>query len=164
MFVRYFLELPMPSARVEETLLREPETWLGAIAQLADRRRDQLLADVGIGELVRIERSVAITLGAPVRGTTKTVIPLSWRATGATANLFPTMEADIEVAPLDPRTTQLAISARYVPPLGLVGRMLDRAILHRIAEATLKDFLDHVAEAIRDTGRGLDDHEAALPG
>ena len=40
------------------------------------------------------------------------------------------------------------MSARYVPPFGTVGRAIDRAALSRVAEATLKDFLDRVAEAI----------------
>jgi hypothetical protein len=44
----------------------------------------------------------------------------------------------------------LAISARYALPLGVIGRVLDLALLHRIAEATLKDFLDNVAEAVRE--------------
>jgi hypothetical protein len=40
------------------------------------------------------------------------------------------------------------MSARYVPPLGAVGRAIDRTILFRVAEATLKDFLDRVGEAV----------------
>jgi hypothetical protein len=44
--------------------------------------------------------------------------------------------------------TQLAISARYRPPLGAVGRVADRVLLHRVAEATVKDFLDQVGERI----------------
>jgi hypothetical protein len=44
--------------------------------------------------------------------------------------------------------TQLAISARYRPPRGVVGRAVDRALLHRVAEATLKDFLDRVGQAL----------------
>ena len=44
--------------------------------------------------------------------------------------------------------TQLAISARYEPPFGAIGRLVDRAVLHRVAEATLKDFLDRVGMAV----------------
>ena len=40
------------------------------------------------------------------------------------------------------------MSARYVPPLGVMGRALDRAVLSRVAEATLKDFLDRVADRL----------------
>jgi len=52
------------------------------------------------------------------------------------------------VAGIGASRTQLAISAQYDPPLGSVGRALDRALLHRVAEATLKDFLDRVAAAV----------------
>jgi len=40
------------------------------------------------------------------------------------------------------------MSARYVPPLGALGRVIDRAVLFRVAEATIKDFLDRVREAV----------------
>jgi hypothetical protein len=40
------------------------------------------------------------------------------------------------------------MSAMYVPPFGTIGRVIDRAALSRVAEATLKDFLDRVADAI----------------
>ena len=49
---------------------------------------------------------------------------------------------------MGPDRAQLAMSARYVPPLGAVGRTIDRALLSRVAEATVKDFLDRVADAI----------------
>jgi hypothetical protein len=60
--------------------------------------------------------------------------------------LFPQLEGDIEVAALGPNRSQLSVDARYRPPLALVGRAIDRAMLHRVAEATIKDFVDRVAE------------------
>ena len=50
-------------------------------------------------------------------------------------------------------TTQVAISARYTPPLGALGRAIDRAVLHRVAEATLKDFMDRLRAALLDPAR-----------
>lgn len=148
MFARYFIELPMDASDIEAVLTRELEALLQPIARHATHRGDRLLADVGFGDTVRVERSVAIRLRPPVRTTSKTILPFSWRATGTTGGLFPTMEADLEVASLGPAVTQLAISARYSPPLGVVGRMLDRAVLHRVAEATIKDFLDHLGGVV----------------
>jgi hypothetical protein len=72
---------------------------------------------------------------------------MTWKASGS-GRLFPKLEADLELAPLGPSRTQLAISARYRPPLGTVGRAIDRAALHLVAEATIKDFLDRVAERL----------------
>jgi hypothetical protein len=144
MFARYFIELPLDASQVEAALTDEPEAFLQPIARRATLLGDRLLADVGFGETVRVERSVAIQLGSSVRTTSKTIIPFSWRATGTSAGLFPTMEGDLEVASFGKAVSQLAISARYAPPLGIVGRMLDRAVLHRIAEATVKNFLDQL--------------------
>ena len=41
------------------------------------------------------------------------------------------------------------MSARYVPPLGSLGRAIDRTVLFRVAEATIKNFLDQVRDNIR---------------
>jgi len=147
MFARYFVELPLDTDRVEEALTRAPESWLPGIAQDANHRGDRLLADVGFGDEVRIARQVAIELSPPVRMPSRTVVPMRWSATGA-SGLFPSLEADLEIAALAPGRTQLAMSARYVPPFGAVGRAIDRALLFRVAEATLKDFLDRVREAL----------------
>jgi hypothetical protein len=76
----------------------------------------------------------------------KTLLPLSWKATGP-ERLFPS-HADLEIAALGRSRTQLSISARYRPPLGVVGKALDRVLLHRVAEATIKDFMDRVGEGI----------------
>ena len=149
MFARYFVELPLSSERVEAALARSPQSWLPGLASEANNRGDALLAQVGFGDDVRIARRVQIDFGETIRMPTKTVLPLRWKASGA-AGLFPSLEADLEIAALGPGRTQLAMSARYVPPLGAVGRAIDRTLLFRVAEATLKDFLDRVRQAILD--------------
>jgi len=80
-------------------------------------------------------------LGDPVRSSARTWIPISWQATGP-SGLFPVLDGDLELATLGAERTQLAFSARYRPPLGLIGRMVDRALLSRVAEATIKDFVE----------------------
>jgi hypothetical protein len=147
MFARYFVELPMEPSQVERALMSAPQDWVPGLASVANHKGDALLADVGFGEDVRVARQVAIEFGSPVRMAAKTVLPLRWSATGV-SGLFPSLEADLEVAPLGPHRTQLAMSARYVPPLGSLGRVIDRAIMFRVAEATLKDFLDRVGDAL----------------
>lgn len=156
MFARYYVELPLEAASVEEALTASVG-WLPGLARDANHQGDVLLAEVGFGGDVRLARQVEIELGDAVRMPTKTVVPLRWHATGATG-LFPALDADLEVAPLGPMRTQLAISARYVPPLGALGRAIDRALLFRVAEATLKDFLDRVREAVlSETSPAVDD-------
>ena len=153
MFARYFVEVPLSPEDVARALARDPHGWLPGLAERANHRGDVLLAEVGFGEVVRIRRTVVVELGDSVRSGSKIVFPLQWAASGA-SGLFPSLDADLEVAPLRPGRTQLAMSARYDPPFGAMGRAIDRAVLSRVAEATLKDFLDRVAGMIAEKRDG----------
>jgi hypothetical protein len=147
MFARYFIELPIDPRRVERALTQTSVAWLPGLASEANHRGDSLLAAIGFGDRIRVARTVAIELGDPVHTAGKVVLPMRWTPTEA-PGLFPALDADLEVAPLPPDRTQLAMSARYVPPLGPLGKAIDRAVLYRVAEATLKDFLDRVGAAL----------------
>src|SRR5205823_391448 len=148
MFIRYFLELERPFDEIEVTLLDDPGEWLPGIAVKTSALTDSLLAEVGFGiQHTRIEKRVLVTVHPPITFPTRLILPIEWRPASG-QGLFPKLLADIEVAPLGTRRTHLSISARYDPPLGLVGRTLDRAMLHRIAELTVKDFLDRTAVAL----------------
>ena len=149
MFIRYYLELSLPFEDVEEGLLADPQVWLPGIAGEAQDMGEQLLGEVGFSfdNDRRLRKEVHIELGPPYRMPGKTLLPLSWKATGP-ERLFPPLDADLEIAALGRSRTQLSISARYLPPLGVVGKALDRVLLHRVAEATIKDFLDRVGEGI----------------
>ena len=150
MFIRYYLDLANPFGDVESALLDQPEVWVPGLAHDAEERGEHLLAEVGfaLDHEHRLDKRVEIEFGEPYRIPSKSVLPMTWKPTGA-GQLFPAMDADLEVAALGPSRTQLSISARYRPPMGAVGRALDRALLHRVAEATVKDFLDRVGEALQ---------------
>ena len=90
---------------------------------------------------------MAIELGTPVRFPSMTLLALTWEPVGLWG-LLAGLDADLELGSLGQDRTQLAISARYRPPLGVVGRAADRVLVHRVAEATLKDFLDRLGQAI----------------
>jgi hypothetical protein len=75
-------------------------------------------------------------------------LAVRWEATGPGAGLFPALDANITLTPIDERTTTLGLSGSYRPPLGTLGTALDAAILHRVATATIRTFLNHVAAAI----------------
>jgi hypothetical protein len=147
MFARYFIELPLDAEQVERGLTGGPSDEVPGFARAATHYGDRLLADVGFGEETRIERPVVIEFGPPVRLASRTLIPMHWTPTGP-GGIFPALDADIEIATLSPGTTQLGVSARYVPPLGMLGRVIDRVVLFRVAESTLKDFLDRVGAAL----------------
>ena len=157
MFIRYFLELDDPFDRVEAALLADPSTWVPGMARAAGELGERLLTEVGFPvEDRRMDKEVEISFSEPYRSASATRLPMTWKATGA-QRLFPLLEADLEVAGLGATRTQLSISARYRPPLGPLGRVLDRALLHRVAEAAIKDFLDRVGAAIATRGRAIAD-------
>jgi hypothetical protein len=148
MFLRYFVEVDRPFDEVEVTLLDDPQRWIPGLASKAGALSDSLLAEVGFGSNgARVEKRVLLTVHDPIAFPTRLLLPIEWRPSSA-QSLFPELHADLEIAPLGPRRTHLSISARYDPPLGLVGRTLDRAMLHRVAELTVKDFLDRTAVAL----------------
>ena len=148
MFIRYFIEIPRPMAEVEPELLESPGSWSAGPARGAEARGEELLAEVGFGPPgARIGKRVELQFGEPIRLPSKTVLPMSWKPAGL-EGLLPRLEADIEVGELGPERTQLSISARYTPPFGSFGRVLDRGLLHRVAEATVKDFLDRAGQIL----------------
>jgi len=46
--------------------------------------------------------------------------------------------------------TSISFMGRYVPPLGPLGREVDRMLLHRLAEASVRALLARVAERFSD--------------
>ena len=150
MFLRYYCELPDAYESLEPGLLDAPEAWLPGLATRANRRGELLLADVGF-ELggYRVGKRVQMRFGAPLRGPGRTVLPMTWLATGP-QSLFPVFDGELELGAMGTRCTQLVISVNYRPPLGPVGHTVDRFALHRFAEATIKDFLDRTGEALRE--------------
>ena len=147
MFVRYFVELDLPFDLAEPALLNAPADWIPGIAVGARVRGERLLAEVGFGSAVRVEKLMQVDLSPAVHVEAKLLLPISWHP-ACDSGLFPAVEGDIELAPLGPARTQLAMTARYTPPFGLLGRVADRALLHRVAEATIKDFVDRVGQAL----------------
>ena len=150
MFIRYYLELQLPFDEVERALLADPASWLPGMAAEAEDQGERLLVEVGfeVGDDRRIDREVQIEVGEPVSvPSTTTTLPITWKAKHG-ARAFPQLDADIGIAALGARRTQLSMSARYRPPLGMIGRTLDKALMHRVAEATVKDFLDRVGERL----------------
>jgi hypothetical protein len=154
MFIRYYLELDLPVTEARRPLVADPSSWVPGIARETDDRTERLLAEVGfeVGETRRIDKEVEFRVGNPRTVGSATILPVSWTARGGD-RLFPHLDADIEIGPLGSHRTQLSISARYRPPLGTLGQALDKALLHRVAEATIKDFLDRTGERITSTVR-----------
>ncbi len=73
---------------------------------------------------------------------------IRWEASGPGGMLFPSLDADITLVPASDRTTLLVLAGVYRPPFGPLGTALDRAALHRVAAATIRNFLGRLATGI----------------
>jgi hypothetical protein len=146
MFVRYFIELAAPFPDVAQELTRDPSSWLPVLAGRAGAEGERRMAEVGFECGVRLEREVAVEVGPTAGIEAKRLVPVRWHPTGAA--LLPALDGELEVAPVGEHRTQLSMTASYTPPFGLLGRIADRALMHRVAEATVKDFVDRVAEGL----------------
>lgn len=99
----------------------------------------------GISRLVRVQfvqpvyRDGAMTLG------------MRWEAAGLAGALVPVLDANIRLSEEGDRGTWLAMTASYRPPFGALGAELDRLLLHKVATATIRTFLNHVASALQET-------------
>ena len=151
MFVYYFVHVSRPFGEVEPLLVSQLNN-LGSFADAAYREGEDLRDKIGVSpDHPVMAKTVQLVAGIPLRGDHQTTIPLAWEATG-TPGLFPKLDADLVVAMIGPELCQIAMRGTYSPPLGPLGRALDRAVLHRVAEASVKSFVDRVAAAVGGDG------------
>jgi hypothetical protein len=153
-FVRYFVIISRPFAELEAEFTAGAERWMPAMAQRANGHGVELLSELGfdVGKR-RIARRIEVKVGAPRRTAGVTLLPVHWRA-ATESGLFPELKGQLEIAMLGLATTQVGLSATYEPPLGLVGKIADRALLHRVAEVTVRDFMERVRDRLEHVGSG----------
>ncbi len=101
-----------------------------------------------LGDLPGASKLVHVRFLDPVYSDDAMTLALRWEATGVTGGLFPVLDADISLSPAGGQKTRLALAGSYRPPLGRLGAGLDKAILHRIATATIRALLQNVADAL----------------
>jgi hypothetical protein len=103
-----------------------------------------------------LAQDVAITVtkvdqraSAPKSGTA-TCFQLEWAAT-VLPRLFPVMKADLLVWPLNGTETRLDFVGSYAPPAGPLGTVIDSIAGHRIAQASVDQFIKDVASYLNDS-------------
>jgi hypothetical protein len=94
-----------------------------------------------------VGRSAWLETGEPLITDRVASLPL-WIEARDLRGLFPSFTGSLDAAWLGGERTHLALSAWYVPPLGVLGSVADRALLHRVAEAVARNFLEKVAERL----------------
>jgi hypothetical protein len=75
-------------------------------------------------------------------------IELRWKA-AEDASLFPTMNAELALYPISSNETQLDLTGNYTPPLSVLGAAMDALVFHRLAEASVHQFVVDVTEQLR---------------
>lgn len=153
--VRIYQYVNRPYGAVRELLRLRPVELFQQATNSAAARASAVaaslhagVAGVDLGVDVRIHVQ-SVRDDAGVAGMSPvTHVELAWEALRA-PGLFPVMKARLSFWPLTAAETQLEIEGAYKPPLGVVGNVLDAAVGHRIAEATVHRFLDDVVEQLR---------------
>lgn len=151
MFLRSYVDVARPIAEVEAELAAGAGNWMPDMARGSDGAGEKLLSELGfnLGKR-RVGRSIKVEIGAPKANGGVMFLPIRWRS-ATEAGLFPTLDGVLEVAALGSGRTHLGLSANYEPPLGLVGQIADRALFHRVAEVTVKDFLERIGARLERT-------------
>jgi hypothetical protein len=107
------------------------------------------LARVGpLGAAPGLSKLVRVQFGELVIRDDSAQLPLRWHATGPGSGLFPALDADIRLTAMGEDATMLSLAGSYRAPLGNAGAALDRAVLQRVATATIQAFLQRVAGGI----------------
>lgn len=130
--------------------------WLAGASRDAYTEGGRGLARVGpAGSVPGLSRLVEVRFRDLVVHEGSAVMTLRWEAAGVGGALFPVLDADLRLAPNEespngePATTVTVVGV-YRPPLGALGAALDRAGLHLVALATVREFVNRVGEAVAD--------------
>lgn len=141
MYIQHSVHIDHPVKACSEALMEGPPKWF-------PRLGGKNVTTVGVHVAgVPVRKRVTVELGEPVKTSTWTVIPLTWKATFP-KQLFPVMTGKIELAPVDKEVTRLTVSGMYQPPLGKLGEQLDEALMHTVAEATVKELAESIASRL----------------
>jgi|MudIll2142460700_1097286.scaffolds.fasta_scaffold03446_2 hypothetical protein len=153
--LRVYDYVNQPFARVAEALSRDTKGIIQRATTIAsERAKDlggKLHAHVGP---IDVTAEISIELGpmddTPMpSGREALRIPIAWHAIRS-QKAFPAMQAEVTIYPLTSTETQLELAGTYEPPLGALGRAIDSALLHRIAEASVLQFVQEIARYLRE--------------
>jgi hypothetical protein len=133
------LDIGFPTARARLARLAEGNLLLGSSENAYQYGR---VGAAGLSRLVRVQVRALTDSEGCARWA------IRWEVPGAGGSLFPVLDADLSLVPVEGQATLLGLTGAYRPPFGPLGAALDRAGLYRVAAATVRNFLGQVAERI----------------
>ena len=168
-FLQEFVDVEQTPDVIDEVLATGSQ-WLGELASTAGGDTETLLVRIGPVALGRapaewIAREVRVRIGRSTKTSVGVRVPLRWED-ARRPGLFPVLDGNLEVASLGPGRSRVVLYASYRPPFDSVGQALDHAVLHRVAESTIRSFLSYVAVKLEELpdGTGAQDDAEAVAG
>jgi hypothetical protein len=152
------LDLQYPAAR--DKLARFVRGGLLAASREAHDDEAAGLHRVGAAGLWKL---VAVQVSELPSSSESSGVAIRWQAIGPGSALFPVLDADVTLSPADEQHTLLTLTGAYRPPLGDLGARIDRAVMHRLAAATIRTFLGRLAEGLSHDN-GITEAATAEPG
>ncbi len=153
--IRVYDYVNHPYADVREALIGDANAVFQNATKVAALRAESVASELhikvaGIEVGADIEISVEAIEDEPkkIKSAQVTRINLVWEA-AKMPRLFPLMKAELSVYPLTSTETQLDLFGNYEPPLGILGSAIDAVVGHRIAEASVHQFIEDVAAYLR---------------
>jgi hypothetical protein len=153
--IRVYDYVNQPFDRVRAALLADAKGIFNRATTVASARAENVasalrvkVAGIEIGKEIQIEVLGSFDSERSAAGLKETRIELQWTAAGNAA-LFPNMKAELALYSLSGTETQLDFTGTYEPPFGPLGIVLDVMVGHRIAEASVHQFIVDVAEQLR---------------
>ena len=125
-------------------LMRVDPGWQDAAADAFDQGRQLLLLAGVVGTTKEV---IVQTLPAYLRGDT-TVIPFRWVTAGPVGDLYPAVDANLELSPAVGGGSRLRFNGSYRPLPDHLDLTLDEVVLRGAARATALGLLDRVTRAI----------------
>ena len=151
MLLHDFAFVPVPAERICARIAADHGDWLTGLAAGAAHEGESLRRSVGpMDSLPMLSETVTLNAGESKANGATTVVRLFWLATAPQGTL-PVLNADLEVAALNPEMTELTLRASYEPSLKGLDQRPDRLIIHRIAEATVRSFMRRLTDSLTTT-------------
>jgi hypothetical protein len=146
MLAQHSVTISHPSTQIVSLVAAPSRPWTVGL----DGDGRELLAKVGVtvGRLP-LYKQVRLTVGCLPAAIPcdRVMLPVSWEAVGGPP-LFPIMVGTLHVQPDTGETTRLTLNACYDPPLGSLGELIDRALMHVVAQAAIADFVERLAKQL----------------
>ncbi|MDA8196963.1 MAG: hypothetical protein M0019_07145 [Actinomycetota bacterium] len=109
----------------------------GLVTKVGPRSLPKKTVEVQVGEVRRVRGSI--------------LIPICWAPISA-SYMFPRLEGELEFTESDPGNVRISLRGSYRAPLGLLGEHMDRMVMHRMAESTVRNFLGRVVDRFSKLG------------